>query len=314
MTEENRSYFQCLKYGEELLREAGIEEAATDAWLLFSEVFQMSRARYFMDQNRRCSQKEWEQYKSWLSLRAERIPLQHITGRAPFMEYEFLVNEQVLIPRADTEVLVEQAFAAVKQIFQSGRPDCEPGDPVHGIRGEGKQNFSLRILDMCTGSGCIAVSLACMAREAGIPCEITAVDLSEQALAVAEKNNRILCGGSVQLIQSNLFESLSDIPEFDIIVSNPPYIRSEEIDHLMPEVREHEPRMALDGKEDGLYFYRKLAEGGKNFLKRGGKLLLEIGYDQGKAVPEILENSGYVQCRVIKDLAGLDRVVSASRL
>lgn len=281
----------CLKQGEEMLLVAGIEEAANDAWLLFSEIFQMSRARYYMDMNRTCDPKLAARYEEWIQKRTQRIPLQHIIGHAPFMAYEFYVNEHVLTPRADTEVLVEETFAAVKQMVSE----------------------KIQILDMCTGSGCIAVSLTCMAQEAAIPCQVTAADLSEEALLVAQKNNEALCEGSVQLIHSNLFEALPDTKEFDIIVSNPPYIKSEEIDGLMPEVRDHEPRMALDGKEDGLYFYRKLAEDGWHFLKKGGKMLLEIGYDQGVSVPEILKNCGYSQIQVIQDLAGLDRVVTACK-
>ena len=291
-TESNNTTCRvCLKQGEEMLLAAGIEEAANDAWLLFSEIFQMSRARYYMDMNRTCDPKLAARYEEWIQKRTQRIPLQHIIGHAPFMAYEFYVNEHVLTPRADTEVLVEETFAAVKQMVSE----------------------KIQILDMCTGSGCIAVSLTCMAQEAAIPCQVTAADLSEEALLVAQKNNEALCEGRVQLIHSNLFEALPDTKEFDIIVSNPPYIKSEEIDGLMPEVRDHEPRMALDGKEDGLYFYRKLAEDGWHFLKKGGKMLLEIGYDQGVSVPEILKNCGYSQIQVIQDLAGLDRVVTACK-
>ncbi|MDO5410664.1 MAG: peptide chain release factor N(5)-glutamine methyltransferase [Lachnospiraceae bacterium] len=293
--ENKLSYRECLKAGENRLAAAGIEDAASDAWLLFEKVFQISRARYFMDMNRSCSREQAARYDDLIEKRAQRIPLQHLTETAPFMAYEFFVNEHVLIPRADTEVLVEHAFSKLSGIFkESDAKDCA-------------------LLDMCTGSGCIAVSLACMAQEAGISCEITAVDLSWEALKTAEYNNKKLCHGKVKLIHSNLFEALPDTAEFDIIVSNPPYIRSEEIEGLMPEVREHEPRMALDGKEDGLYFYRKLAEDGRQFLKAGGSLLLEIGYDQGNSVPEILKNFGYSRIQVIKDLAGLDRVVIARK-
>lgn len=299
VTETACSYRQCLQDGQRLLEQAGIGEAAHDAWLLFSQVFGMSRARYYMDMNRICDPEKKIQYEKWLELRAQRIPLQHITGCAPFMGYDFYVNKHVLTPRADTEVLVEKTFETVKEIAgESGSTDGKT--PV-------------RILDMCTGSGCIAVSLACMAGEQGISCEIMAADLSSEALSVAARNNRELCQGQVCLVQSNLFESLPDTAEFDIIVSNPPYIRSEEIDGLMPEVRDHEPRMALDGKEDGLYFYRKLAREGRRFLKPGGRMFLEIGYDQGVSVPEILTGCGYLQCGVFRDLAGLDRVVSAVR-
>ena len=283
------SYRECLKYGESRLSKAGISEAANDAWLLFSEVFQVSRARYYMDMNRVCDLEKWLRYNQWLKLRAKRIPLQHITGHASFMGYEFYVNEHVLTPRADTEILVEETFAVIKR---------KAGE---------KRGELVRILDMCTGSGCIAISLACMAEEMGISCEITAVDLSEHALLVAGRNNQALCHGKVSLIKSNLFESLPDTMEFDIIVSNPPYIKSEEIADLMPEVRDHEPRMALDGKEDGLYFYRRLAEEGKNFLKSGGRILFEIGYDQSDSI-RALAKAGNMSCKVFRDYGGNDRV------
>lgn len=284
---------ECLKRGEARLREAGIAEAANDAWLLFSEAFQMSRAAYYMDRNSLCDSLKQKQYEDWIAKRVERIPLQHIIGWAPFMGYEFLVNEQVLTPRADTEVLAEQAFCVMQQKKE-------------------ELQSPLCVLDMCTGSGCIAVSLACLAREKKIACEITAVDLSPEALAVARRNNQVLCDGRVHLIQSNLFESLPDTKGFDIIVSNPPYIRSEEIEKLMPEVRDHEPRMALDGMEDGLYFYRELAKKSRHFLKPGGRILFEIGYDQGEAVSDILADFQYTEIAVMKDLAGLDRVITAS--
>lgn len=308
MKEESCSYRQCLKYGEETLAAAGIEEAGNDAWMLFSEIFQMSRVKYYMDMNRLCDPQQMTAYEEWISLRADRIPLQQIIGRAPFMGYEFDVDEHVLIPRQDTEILVEQTFEQIK------KADIQRKRSVVRKTETDIPKQILKILDMCTGSGCIAISLACMAEEAGIPCEITAVDLSEEALKVAEKNNRKLCRGSVKLIQSNLFAALPETLEFDIIVSNPPYIKSREIEGLMPEVRDHEPRMALDGTEDGLCFYRKLAEDGRKFLKPGGQMLLEIGYDQGTSVPSILRQWGYVQCRVVRDLAGLDRVVAAVRV
>lgn len=300
MDEEKCTYWECLKKGEAELLAAGIEEASVDAWLLFSEVFQMSRARYYMDRNQLCDVWRLNQYEEWIRLRARRIPLQHITGHAPFMGYEFWVNEHVLTPRADTEVLAEQAFAVIQRRAERNQKTAYQ-QPIH-------------VLDMCTGSGCIAISLACMTQEAGIACEITAADLSKEALAVARKNNHDLCGDRVQLICSNLFEALPDTRKFDIIVSNPPYIKSEEIDGLMPEVREHEPRMALDGKEDGLYFYRKIAEDGRQFLKEKGTILFEIGYDQGKQVLEILEQNGYGSSQVMKDLAELDRVVMAEHV
>ena len=289
---------ELLLWGSSSLCEAGVEEAANDAWLLFAEAFQITRARYYMDMGQVCQMESVSKYQEMIAQRANRIPLQHIIGRAPFMSYEFSVNEQVLTPRADTEVLVEAAFAEISRRHL-----------LRSLKKEADEPF--KILDMCTGSGCIAISLCCMAKEAGIPCEVTAADLSEGALEVAKTNNEALCEGSVRLVHSNLFAALPDACEFDIIVSNPPYIKSAEIEELMPEVREHEPRMALDGMADGLYFYRKLAGEGRRYLKDQGMVFLEIGYDQGQSVPAIFEDAGYHDCRVRQDLAGLDRVVTA---
>lgn len=282
-----------MRSGTERLQSAGVEDAGTDAWLLLSEVFGISRARYFMDMNQTCDPELAEKYFSFIDRRCERIPLQHILGKAPFMEYEFEVNEHVLTPRADTEVLVEQAFEELRRLWRRRKTES-----------------SLQLLDMCTGSGCIAISLAAMAKEAVIPCQVTGVDLSEDALSVAAHNNDSICDGNVHFIRSNLFEALPEHTQFDIIVSNPPYIRSDEIEGLMPEVRDHEPRMALDGREDGLYFYREIIRNSRAYLKKGGLLLFEIGYDQGISVPEIMKSQGFTEVAVIQDLAGLDRVVT----
>lgn len=329
-----------MRSGTEQLQSAGIEDAGTDAWLLLSEVFGMSRARYFMDMNQHCDPELTERYFSLIDRRCERIPLQHILGKAPFMEYEFEVNEHVLTPRADTEVLVEEAFSQIRKLWRDRLADEGKGtlskightgegltanacaedqrngqDETNEVSGSGQRDGgysgkSLQILDMCTGSGCIAISLAAMAKEAGIACQVTAVDLSEEALAVAGSNNDRICNGSVDFICSNLFEALPEDRQFDIIVSNPPYIRSDEIEGLMPEVRDHEPRMALDGMGDGLFFYREIIKNSRSYLKKDGMLLFEIGYDQGISVPEIMKSQGFTEVAVIQDLAGLDRVVT----
>ena len=195
------------------------------------------------------------------------------------MGLPFFVNESVLIPRQDTEVLVETALAMMK-------PEC-------------------RLLDMCTGSGCILLSLA----KLGTVAEGVGVDISEGALKVAERNRENLGLPQVRLVHSNLFESVEGV--FDMIVSNPPYIPTEDIEDLMREVRDHEPHLALDGSKDGLLFYRKLAEESGRYLVPGGSLLFEIGYDQGGAVSQLLDQAGFKDIHVKKDLAGLDRVVYA---
>ena len=218
--------------------------------------------------------------------RAQHIPLQHLTHQGYFMGYEFFVNENVLVPRQDTEVLVEEALSLIK----------EKEVP--------------QILDMCTGSGCILLSLL-LEREDALG---TGADLSEKALSVAEKNRETYhLETRAELIKSDMFQSgyfEGKKESFDIIVSNPPYIPTEEIEKLQAEVRFHDPFMALDGKEDGLYFYRIIAKNAGEYLKPGGFLACEIGCDQGEDVKKMFESCGFSDVKVIKDLAGLDRVVS----
>ena len=210
------------------------------------------------------------------------------------MGLEFLVNEHVLIPRQDTEVLVEEALEIMKQ---------------ERFRSKG----CLQLLDMCTGSGCILLSVMHYAEQKGIFIEGTGVDFSEQALMVAQKNEKHLRStkkdenGKVNWILSDLFENVSET--YDMILSNPPYIRTAEIEKLQDEVKLHDPFSALDGKEDGLYFYRKIVTDAKQFLKTGGILAFEIGYDQGKEVSDLMKKAGYDKVFVKKDLAGLDRIV-----
>ena len=211
-----------------------------------------------------------------IAKRAQRIPLQHITGEQEFMGLTFRVNEHTLIPRQDTEILVEEAMLYLHD--------------------------GMRILDMCTGSGCILLSLLKYSNE----CEGVGVDISEQALAVARENATRL-GLKAGFVQSDLFEQVQG--RFDMLVSNPPYIATKEIETLMPEVREHEPMQALDGMEDGLYFYRKIVEKSADYLYNGARLYFEIGYDQGEAVSTLMREKGYQDVKVIKDYAGLDRVV-----
>lgn len=274
------TYREALCRGEVRLAEAGVEEAALDAWLLFSWVTGISRAAYFMDRDRPwTNQEEQKRYEMMIGKRAERIPLQYLTGVQQFMGLDFQVTPSVLIPRQDTETLVEYALLKL----------C-PGD---------------RVLDLCTGSGCIGISLMKLGKV-----RVCGADLSEEALKVAEKNGRLLGCDEIEWIRSDLLEDIKE-KDFDMIVSNPPYIASGVIDGQMPEVRDHEPRLALDGEADGLSFYRRLASECGGFLKPGGQLCLEIGYDQGGAVSRLLAAAGWEQIVVHKDAAGQDRVVSA---
>lgn len=262
--------------GKKRLTAAEVPDADLDAWYLLEWCTGVSRSHYLAYPDEIISHDQEEQYRVSLVKRERRIPLQQITGEQEFMGLSFYVNEHVLIPRQDTEILVEETAKFLRD--------------------------GMQFLDLCTGSGCILLSLLHL--KPGV--EGTGVDLSPEALKVAEKNRERL-GAKAALIQSDLFDKIERA--FDVIVSNPPYIKRAEIETLMDDVRLHEPYMALDGHEDGLYFYRKIAEEAPKYLRAGGGLFLEIGCDQGACVAELLRQQGFADVKVVKDLAGLDRVV-----
>ncbi len=271
-------YADLYAYGKEILAGAQIEEAALDARLLLEFVCETDRMTLFAHPEKEVSPEQQERFEELIAKRSEHIPLQHLTGQQDFMGLTFHVNEHVLIPRQDTEILVEEVMR-----------DLHDG---------------VRILDMCTGSGCILLSLLRYSNDTtGI-----GADLSEEALKVAKANAEILgMAERACFVHSDLFESIDE--KFDIIVSNPPYIRTDVIETLMPEVRDHDPRMALDGTADGLYFYRKIIKESEHYLKRGGQLFFEIGHDQAEDVVALMQRHGYKEMEVKKDYAGLDRVV-----
>lgn len=270
------TFRESLAVGEEVLKKANIADAKNDAWLLLTMVSKIDHTYYYMHMDEELTPEQRSEYLFVLKKRAEHIPLQYITGEQEFMGLPFKVSPAVLIPRQDTETLVAETLKFVK-----------PG---------------MKIMDMCTGSGCILISI--LKKVPGV--EGIGYDISKQALNIAKENAK-LNGIAAEFERSDLFESVSGT--FDVIVSNPPYIRTEEIATLMPEVAEFEPFEALDGKEDGLYFYRKIIEECKKYLNIGGMIFFEIGYDQGEAVSEMLTNAGFTNVRVVKDLAGNDRVV-----
>ena len=278
------NYRDLYKNGEKRLLESGITDAAVDARLLLEFIMNTDRNYLLAHGGEPVEEAQAERYAALLERRAAHIPLQQITGFQEFMGLRFAVNEHVLIPRQDTECLVEEAMIETMD--------------------------GMRVLDLCTGSGCILISLMKYKNEL----TGTALDLSREALAVAKKN-AAYHQVPVTFVESDLFEKLP-VPDekFDVIVSNPPYIRTKEIETLMEEVRLYEPRQALDGSEDGLYFYREISRESGSYLVRGGKLLFEIGYDQGEQVCSIMRENGFEQIRVVKDLAGLDRVVCGTKL
>lgn len=268
---------QALDEGVLLLESAKISDAKIDAWYLLSFITGISRADYFLRQNDAMDEESYAKYQEALRRRASHIPLQHITGEQDFMGLTFRVNEHVLIPRQDTETLVEQTLKEIPE--------------------------GSRILDLCTGSGCVIISLVVLGKElAGV-----GVDISDEALAVARDNGARLAGDRVDFIHSDLFDSVTG--KFDCIVSNPPYIPSKDIEELEPEVKDHEPRLALDGTEDGLLFYRNITKEAHDYLNQGGWLLVEIGYDQGESVSQLFIDNGFKEVEVIRDLAGNNRVV-----
>ncbi len=270
-------YWILLEQGRKALEEAGIGAAHTDSAILLEYACGISKADYLMKKTEEASEDDLSRFMRAIEERSSGKPVQYITGHAPFFGLDFIVDENVLIPRFDTEVLVE----TVLKVLPAGE--------------------DLRILDMCTGSGCIAVSLAHNLRQ-----RVEASDISEGALAVAKRNaenNR----ADVEFIRGDLFENIEG--RFDVIVSNPPYIRTADIEELDREVRDFEPRPALDGTGDGLFFYKKITEGSLEHIKPGGSLFYEIGCDQAEDVKSIMANAGYSEINIIKDLAGLDRVI-----
>ena len=271
------NYTEAFLMGMQKLKEVEIGEAQLDARLLLEEVCGTDHNTLLCHGDREVSEAEEEQYRKALEQRAVHVPLQHLLGYQDFMGLRFQVNEHVLIPRQDTEILVEEAMRYLHD--------------------------GIRILDLCTGSGCILLSLLHYSND----CEGVGVDISQEALQVAAQNAELL-GIKADFLKSDLYEKVTG--KFDLLVSNPPYIERKVIPTLMEEVREYDPYIALDGGEDGLDFYRRIIGGAQDYLKRGGQILMEIGSGQAQAVSELLREAGFKEIDVCRDFAGLDRVVS----
>lgn len=275
---------ELLLYAKKELEKAGIADAAVDAWIMLEKYGNFTRSQYYVEPDAVLSKEAQTQFLLAVEERKKHIPLQQITGEQEFMGYSFLVTKDVLVPRQDTELLVEEVLSYA----------------------EGK-----RILDVCTGSGCIILSIEKM----GKPRACVGTDISPEALEVAKENARRLGCEKTVFLESDLFHVFSGDSKkektFDIIVSNPPYIETKVIQTLAPEVRLHEPLLALDGGEDGLAFYRAIAKEAGTYLVPGGRLFLEIGYNQGEAVWKIMEENGYYNIQIKKDYSGNDRVAEA---
>ena len=299
---------QLYEEGSDYLLKHGVPEAELSARLLLCEAFSMSAGEYLFSCERELSELYdksslsglLEDYSTYLALRGRRVPIQQILGRTQFMGLDFAVSPDVLIPRQDTETLVEQV------LYDYPRQD-------------------IRVLDMCTGSGCIAASLAVL----GGYRQVVGADISMEALEIAQGNAlRLLREAErredeyrqeIRFARTDLFRGITGVMEelgidsFDVIVSNPPYIRTADIEELEPEVRDFEPRLALDGSYDGLHFYRRIAAEAGPYLQAGGSLYLEIGADEAEDVKKVLEAAGFEEIRVIRDLADKDRVIRARK-
>ena len=269
---------ELLADGTKMLTQAGIDEAELDAGYILEYITGLNSAQYFIHSEDIIEKNKAEEFFRLIERRSKRIPLSYVIGTRDFFGLTFKVDENVLIPEQETELLVEEVIK----------------------HSEGKS-----VLDMCTGSGCIAISIALF----GKPSKVAASDISEKALEVARENAKSLKAGEISFIQGDMFENVTD--KFDIIVSNPPYIETGEIDELMPEVRDYIPRLALDGDIDGLKFYRIISKEAVKKLNKNGRIFYEIGYNQSRAVASILLENGFTDVKIMKDYSGLDRIVMA---
>ncbi len=272
---------QAIIKGVTLLKLEKITSPKLKARLLLQYVLKKSRQYLIVYDDQKLTDMQEQEYLNYIELLKQGEPIEHITHQKEFMKLNFYVDENVLIPRQDTEVLVEEVLQIAKKIKAK------------------------KILDLCTGSGAIAISLAKYLENV----QLTALDISGKALDIAianAKNNHVQ--DKITFVESNLFQDLA--PEkYDIIVSNPPYIKSEEIEKLDKEVK-REPKEALDGGKDGLEFYRRIIDQGYQYLKYGGYICLEIGYDQKEEVIKIIEDKKqYIQTYCKKDLYDNDRII-----
>lgn len=293
---------EILNIGQRRLQDAGVSDAALDSKLLYCFMTGITSGRLFIMYQNILQDGQCDEYFRLIDERASGKPLQYITGTQEFMGLEFDVNESVLIPRQDTETMVEDVISLIKDGALRGE----------SLEGTGRREWD--ILDLCTGSGAIGISLAKLLT--GVKVNVTCSDVSKAALEVARKNaGKLGVSKNIKFAEGDMFAPFDGRfkkKKFDLIVSNPPYIESDVIPTLQTEVKDHEPMSALDGGEDGLDFYRIIAGEAGEFLKKRGILFLEIGYDQGNAVRELLtEAGGYSDVRCLKDLAGRDRIIYA---
>lgn len=283
-----------IKEGEYRLSKAGCMDAKLDAEELFCFLTGTDRVGIFLRAQEEVDRETEVGFMELIDRRAKRTPLQHITGVQEFMGYKFKVTPDVLVPRHDTEILVSEAASVIREERRNA--------PSFFGRLKGEKEW--KVLDLCCGSGAIGLSIAKICDNA----EVTLTDVSPEAILVAQENAKSL-RVHVNFLEGDMFEPVGG-KKFDMIVTNPPYIKTNMIAMLQEEVKDHEPLMALDGGKDGLDFYRVIINNAAKYLKEDGYLIMEIGYDQGEILRKMLKDSGkFTPAGVLKDLPGRDRVV-----
>jgi release factor glutamine methyltransferase len=274
---------ETIQKSTDFLAKRGVESPRLQAELLLAHLLKMPRMNLYLNFERALSTAETDAFREMIKRRGQREPLQHITGSVSFCGFEIVVNRHALVPRPETEILAEQGWTFLSTL-----------DPATA-------------LDLGTGTGCIAIALAAKCPAA----KVMATDVSPEALALAKENaqkNNV----RVEFCQGNGFESVPKEAPFDLIIVNPPYIPSAEIETLQPEVRDFDPRLALDGGADGLDFYRMLAAQAKPFLKPGGKIMLEFGDGQASAIRSLFENENWIVEAVKADYSQRERILIAT--
>lgn len=287
---EEKTYGALIQKASRILMDAGIENNIAEARHLMMHITGKDLASIYACLNERLDDVSAKRYMKAIKLRTTYYPFQYIVGFTYFMDYKFICREKVLIPRYDTETLV-----------------------IHAL--DRSVNRNMKVLDMCTGSGCIGISYQLERSKDGYKDNVTLVDISEDALKLAKDNAEAL-KSEVEIIQSDLFKCFRDengetSARFDMILSNPPYIRTNDINFLMKDVRDYEPRLALDGSRDGLSFYRRIIDEAPDFLVNDGVLILEIGNDQYNDVFNLLRKKGFESIHRLNDMNDMNRVVSA---
>jgi release factor glutamine methyltransferase len=295
----------------DFLARKGVDSPRLQVELLLAHVLHMPRMNLYLNFERTLTEPELESLRGLVKRRGEREPLQHIVGSTSFCGLEIMVNRDVLVPRPETELLAEEAWKFLRALETGNTASKFPSPrPSLNGRGEGENGASSMVLDFGTGSGCLALAIAAKCPNA----EVHALDISEPALKVARDNAaRLGLTERVRFHAGDGFGALPTEARFDLIVGNPPYIPSAEIETLQPEVREHDPRQALDGGADGLDFYRRLAAEAGSRLKPAGRLMLELGDGQGRAVSELLTQHGWTVVSVLKDYSARARILIARR-